>query len=134
MKKPIKKKTKLINVTIDRKRWMRSDGSPRSDERKSSCGLRDSKTGMQCCLGFVARAFGYTTSQINDEHFLSDLKDSDGPKIPQRLINIEHDLASLNDGDVVSTRDDGTVCRGPEREQRIAKLLLKGGVRAKFVG
>lgn len=49
----------LLKFTVDRKRWLRGEGEPRSRLLRSS-------DGKMCCLGFACLAAGHTEDEIRD--------------------------------------------------------------------
>jgi hypothetical protein len=80
---------KLLEVRISRKRWLRSCG------QYSDSALR-LENGKQCCLGFLARACGYTVKDIlnlaDPQDLLGELKDKDeNAKLQGPIANLLHE-------------------------------------------
>lgn len=106
-------------LVIDRKRWKRGNGM-------TSALLTDS--GQMCCLGFYARACGFSRKEIHGRGELTGLvRDNDGDKrgISDRLLDAEDAFISANDDSVV---------RGLEREKKLVGLFADVGVKLSFRG
>ncbi len=113
-------------VKISRKRWCRGG--------KTTAALR-TESGQSCCLGFVARAYGLKTPVGHGQ--FSDLAndEQDCSALPKKLRPLSYggyyQDSELHD-ELVETNDDSDL-KAAEREQKIAKLLSKAGIRAIFV-
>lgn len=135
--------SELIRVEIQRSKWLRGKGVGM---------LRDS-CGLQCCLGFVAVAAGFSEDAIYEQNTVSDMcdgldnsietiqnvlirplvhidhADEDDEDDDQNIVGItgstlENDLVMINDAEGI---DD------TERETRLNQHAAKGGIEFVFV-
>ena len=123
-------KTKDLKVVkISRKRWCRGGRA------ENGAALR-TESGQSCCLGFVARAYGLKTPV--GVGVFSDLAQDgqDCSALPKPLRPQKNEFSHYTDtklhNDLTATNDDSEI-KAEEREQKIARLLAKAGVKALFV-
>jgi hypothetical protein len=134
-----------FKFTVDRKRWLRGEGSMKSRL------LRKSDRKM-CCLGFRALAKGATEEQILDRESPRDLtiddktgaladlceldergRPVDNNKVAQNLMGTnDHRLDSLDDD--ADEVDMGDPHSEEQREQQIRDLFASIGEEVEFVG
>lgn len=130
----------LTEVEIDRAKWL--TGEALSEGAVLDSGLRDRQTGMQCCLGFVCRAVGFSQKAITDQGMPYELDStvrgksrlikaglatdmSDDPWGDDPLAHVATVAANINDNDGLTRR---------ERESKVKAQLKELGFKAKFVG
>ena len=106
--------------TIDRKRWLRGEGSETSYLHRLS-------DGKQCCLGFYLEACGVKRVDIV------------GVGSPVRLLYIpdEAKWLEVNEGEgsrPLVAANDALVLKASTRESRITNLFREHGVAVEFVG
>jgi hypothetical protein len=104
-------------LVIDRKRWKRGD---------SGSALL-TRSGQMCCLGFYARACGFSAKEILDVGDLESLVDFYGSAggISKSILANENDLIRVNDSETV---------RGKDRERELTRLFEAYGVKLSFKG
>jgi hypothetical protein len=124
----MKKKTRLIPLTINRAKWAR--GGYNGESRL----LNDD--GNMCCLGFACRARGFRAENIKDIGTPSSLEGGGsrvtrmeklGPMVTSEFNNSDETdhAVSINDNQRISDK---------MREYRLKPILKKLGFAAKFVG
>jgi hypothetical protein len=129
-----------MDLTIDRDTW---------DRGRGTSFLRDSITGKQCCLGFLAKACGFTDKQITDvgtpavlihragtidSEIYSRVIDSE---IFSRLVVRDQRLESLGNTKICSDMmaiNDGESKAASLREDRLIILFRQIGVDVTFEG
>ncbi len=113
-----------MTLTIDRKTWLRGEGT-------SASFLLRKSDGKKCCLGFYSLRKGFNKKFIEDKKSLPQLPNPEknfpdfcvkGLEIP---INSDFagELMGINDG----------ILEESERESKITKLFKEIGVKVKFV-
>lgn len=121
----------MKTVKISRKRWCRGGGA---------AALR-TDTGQSCCLGFVARAYGLKTP-VDVGEFADLAPEQDCSVLPRELRPKKNEISdgyaaysntALHDKLVAANDDVSEKMRGAAREEKIAKLLAKAGIKAVFV-
>lgn len=131
-------------VTVNESRWLTGEvlsavhKATKRHELMSS--LYDTKSKLQCCLGFGCRVAGMRTTDIDDAGLPTDAKSrvSDGPygsegKLPAgyslRLLTslqrIENSASSINDAHATDRQ---------VRKRKLKKLFAKEGIRLRFIG
>ena len=122
-----------LKVVIDRKRWLRGEGTARSR-------LLRPEDGKMCCIGFVAKAAGVEDVEMKDKSALA--------SVAGVLIGvwpILRCLQHLDSGGVLqkaySVNDYGSHIFYPgtkeaeaSREARIVELLAKANIHVTFEG
>ena len=111
-----------MKLTINRKRWLRGDGS--------SMLLRSADKKM-CCLGFYCRAVGFKPREIRDlgtprwlvKKWDARLKGL----VSKRVANTAVCTELMRENDAIEVEE-------PFREKRIAALFKRIGVEVRFVG
>jgi hypothetical protein len=132
----------LIRVEVQRSKWLRGKGT---GKLRNSCGL-------QCCLGFVAVAAGFTEAEIENQNLVSELCDSspdprevvehallrslvhidvcdddedyEGELVSVGGTELEDNLVNINDTEAINDA---------EREEQLAVLAAKAGIEFVFV-
>lgn len=111
-------KENLKVIEISRKLWGRG---------KTGGTLRDPDTGLQCCLGFVCRAFGCKVAEI-EGHGMPAYVDPRDP-LPSWLL--DHTLES--DVNAVANINDSREILARQRESQIKTIFARNGLKAVFV-
>mgnify|MGYP001569517174 CR=1 FL=1 len=110
---------RLKEIVISRRRWGRGPTGGR---------LRDDETGLQCCLGFVCRAFGVPLSDIEGREMPDAVADRYKRRLPAWLLSQAgkssvHKAARINDNSSLTDE---------KREARIMAIFKRHGLRAVF--
>ena len=109
----------MIDVSIDRKRWLRGEGG-----RVSSL-LRPSD-GKMCCMGFYCLVMGLSPEDICDIHSLGAIKDNQKfDVVIQEMLPILSQLYHTNDHPSISSAD---------RETKLVELGHKADINFTFQG
>lgn len=103
-------------VRIVRSRWLRGRAP-----QISGLHIANHK---QCCLGFVARAYGCSIDEIRGCGRLEELYDEAQEKLPAKLVNDEASFIDVNDSEDITDR---------ERESKLRSLAKRHGMRFVFV-
>lgn len=128
---------KLKYLVIDRAKWL--TGRAIENGIVSDSMLRDPETGLQCCLGFLARREGCTIRQINNKETLQGLKGVANKLICKALEIKKFDYAdyhgSINNKlDRLMDVNDRMRCHSEVRERKIAEGLRELGYEVVFTG
>ena len=110
-----------MKLTIERKRWLRGDDGEKS--RLLTHG------GTMCCLGFFARACGYSEEEILD---VSTPLGTTEARWPAWIFRAEDNGHSQDVFRLISVND-SSVTSEAERERVIAATFAKHGVEVEFV-
>ena len=106
---------RLKEIVISRRRWGRGPTGGR---------LRDDETGLQCCLGFVCRAFGVPLYGLKGASMPCALEDRHRSKLPDWLFSGDaEDAATINDKSRLTDE---------KREAHIKAIFKRNGLRAVF--
>jgi hypothetical protein len=119
-----------MKLVIDRKRWMRGEGSGY---------LFDSETKKMCCLGFDLRAGGMRADAIRDYGCPSSVASK--PSFPESSLWLVEQKTTDNGTYTVESRDglqlmelnDKKELSESERESGIAAIFAKHGVEVEFI-
>lgn len=119
---------KMLEVVIDRTRWLRGTGDGTLLRQKEGNPDYD----KMCCLGFAARAAGMTKKEIANRGGISDCV-----RRPRALLGLFELPDGLNNDDLegclMSANDDQTM-NDKFRESHIIKLGKKAGILFSFIG
>lgn len=108
------KKIKIAtSFTVDRRRWIR--GTP------SNTYLLRGSDGMRCCMGFFARACGFTDKQIRDCHAMPKGR---GPR---------GKFYGIGRGGIFSANDVPGI-RLRKREALLTSMFAAQGIKVRFKG
>lgn len=114
------KKQKLIPVEIKESKWLHA--TPEELFLPDSALLLGNK---MCCMGFLAKAHGYTRAEMKDIGFPSSIERKNSHKdrkpFPNELFDLENEIAKAND-----SYEHG-------QKARVKELFERAGYKAIFV-
>lgn len=115
-----------MKLIIDRKTWLRGEGSAASF-------LRRSEDGKQCCLGFYCRAVGLSLGQITDNHSPWGAAHNENCEnlLPGWLINSYEQDNSLDCQSLMDINDEPGL---KDREEKIKEIFALHDVQISFKG
>lgn len=141
------KKTRPIEVVIDRSKWRCGGDDAKTRQGEGETRLLNAK-GFMCCLGFVSHACGATKRDLRGQGMPDEVADH-RPKSGAKLVRAGLVLEETRDGwngvpfiwrDNVSlvkaaafVNDDKTLGKR-ERERRVKETLAKIGFKVRFTG
>ena len=113
--------------TVSRKNWLRGD--------EDNSMLRD-RSGKMCCMGFYAKACGYTDDEIRNEGDLGALAleaDDSLHGIKDQLLKFHKSILTGENGQGVYAINDSDNINDATRESLLKARLAKHGVTVHFV-
>jgi len=132
----------VINVTIDRSRW---DVAPNkcvkhNGNEKADSYLYDSTTGLQCCLGFLGVACGFSLEELDNVQEPFNVVERTGPgpydvkrdsRWPKGLLTFAPEGCA--ETKLIQTNDSCDLTNA-EREAKIHEYGLAAGINFTFEG
>lgn len=119
--------------TVDRSKWCR--GNKKLDSvTERSCLL--TKDGNMCCLGFEAKAAGFTKKELFDKSTPLSLIVNDGTIEWDTALIKKQYLLNYNSKicEKIMTVNDNVKITDPQRESELKILFAKIGMKVKFTG
>lgn len=116
---------KLIEVTIDRKKWLHGEGTTKSKLLRKS-------DGKMCCIGFTCLAVGLKPQNIMEKRAITRFPTPDDIAIPKTYPKSKIILSLL--AEAYATNDRITYSSEQAREEDIVYILAKIGFKATFTG
>lgn len=111
----------MKQFTINRKKWLRGEGSEYSS-------LLRTEDGKMCCLGFLGLACGGTKKQIES---CDSPAGTYGPKWPSALLHPDTGLDSTTCEELMKVNDNEDLT-DTERESRLKKIFKEIGIKVVF--